>query len=179
MGQDSALEPDPFLEWERVEWIVLDCASEVGGAAGTSLSRIIPHHLQEELQLKARLTLLLVVMRELYALKNSLVGIPTRAAHKVWDMGLYSQPASVAVLIGMCLPEHQAWMESWLRMLGQQSAETLDVWQAPAKEGACLSSGKREAELHQLFVHGEEASEAPASTHLPHCDSVTLTPALH
>jgi hypothetical protein len=57
------------------------------------------------------------VRRELYALKNGLVTTFTMAMRRVWDMGLYPQSASVAVLKGLWLPEHQAWTESWLRML--------------------------------------------------------------
>jgi hypothetical protein len=46
---------------------------------------MIPHRSQEarERRLKARLTLLRVVRRELYALKNSLVATPTRAIRRV------------------------------------------------------------------------------------------------
>jgi hypothetical protein len=102
---DLASELDSFREWERVKRIALDPA--VLGITGGRLSRIIPHRSQEERRLKARLTLLRVVRRELYALKNSLVATPTRAIHRVWDMGLYPQPASVAVLKGLWLPEHQ------------------------------------------------------------------------
>ena len=54
---DSARELDPFLEWERVKRIALNCARAVLGTSGGRLSRIIPHRLQEERRLKARLTL--------------------------------------------------------------------------------------------------------------------------
>ena len=125
---DSASESDSFREWERVKRIALDCAKAVFGTTGGRLPRIIPHRSQEERRLKARLTLLRVVRRELYALKNSLVATTTRAIRRVWDMGLYPQPANVGVLKGLWLPEHQVWTESWLRMLRRQSAETVEAW---------------------------------------------------
>ncbi len=39
-------------------------------------------------------------------------------------MGLYPQPASVAVLKGLWLPEHQAWTESWA-LMAQDAQVTL------------------------------------------------------
>ncbi len=90
----------------------------VFGTTGGRLPRIIPHRSQEQRRLKARLTLLRVVQRELYALKNSLVATTTRAIRRAWDAGLYPQPANVGVLKGLWLPEHQVWTESWLGCSG-------------------------------------------------------------
>ena len=85
---DSPREQDPFREWERVKRIALDCANAVLGTTGGKLSRIIPHRSQEERRLKARLTLLRVVRRELYASKSSQGVTPTRAMRRVWDIGM-------------------------------------------------------------------------------------------
>ena len=97
----SAPEADQFLELDRAKRIALDCAREVLGITGGKLSRIIPHHSKEAKRLKARLTLLRVVRREIHARKE-LGGVwPSRAMRKAWDAGLYPQPADFAMLRGL------------------------------------------------------------------------------
>jgi hypothetical protein len=91
----SAPEVDRFMELERAKRIALDCARSVLGTTGGRLSRIIPHPSKEAKRLKARLTLLRVVRREIHARKEhgSRSVPPSRAMRKVWDSSLYPQPA--------------------------------------------------------------------------------------
>jgi hypothetical protein len=126
----SAPEADQFLELDRAKRIALDCAREVLGitVTGGKLSRIIPHHSKEAKRLKARLTLLRVVRREIHARKE-LGGVwPSRAMRKAWDAGLYPQPADFAMLRGLWQERNQAWTTEWLRMLRRQSASATDEW---------------------------------------------------
>ena len=103
---------EPTRFGNRVESVPGVGASQAAvlGTSGGRLSRIIPHRSREERRLKARLTFLRVVQRELYAFKNCMpvVVTPTRAMRRVWDMGLYPQPDNITVLNGLWLPEHQA-----------------------------------------------------------------------
>jgi hypothetical protein len=126
------------------------------GTTGGRLARIIPHSSQEEQRLKARLTLLRLVRRELYALKNSLVMTPTRSMHRVWDIGLYPQPASVAVLKGLWLHEHQTLTESWLRMLRSQSAETVEAWQPLRRKELAQAVERERLNSISRFYTGRE-----------------------
>jgi hypothetical protein len=154
--QDSARELEPFREWERVKRIALDCASAVLGTTGGKLSRIIPQRSQEERRLKARLTLLRVVRRELHASKSNQGVTPTRAMRRVWDIGMYPQPANAAALKGLWLPEHQAWTESWLRMLRQQAAETVEAWQLLRRKELAQALEKERMNSISRFYTGRE-----------------------
>ena len=110
-------EADSFSELDRSKKIAIDCAREVLGVTGGKLSRIIPHHSKEAKRLKARLTLLRVVRREVHARKGQ-VGLlvpPSRAMRKVWDAGLYPQPAAFTTLRGLW--QDPTWTAEWLRML--------------------------------------------------------------
>ena len=112
----SAPEEDQFLELDRAKRVALDCAREVLGVKGGKLSRIIPHHSKEAKRLKARLTLLRVVRREIHARKE-LGGVgPSRAVRKAWDAGLYPQPADFAIHRGLWQERNQEWTTEWLRM---------------------------------------------------------------
>ena len=126
----SAPETDRFEELERVKRIALDCARTVLGTTGGNLLRIIPHHSQEARRLKARLTLLRVVRREVHARKEqgSVLVSPSRAMRRVWDSGLWPQPASFSVLSALWTPQNQTWTENWLRMLRHQSAMATEEW---------------------------------------------------
>jgi hypothetical protein len=66
----SAPQADPFLELDQAKRIALDCARKVLGISGGGLSLIIQHHSKEAKQLKAFLTLLRVVRREIHARKE-------------------------------------------------------------------------------------------------------------
>jgi hypothetical protein len=87
----KALEVDRFVELDRSKTIAIDCAREVLGITGGKLSRIImiQHHSKEAKPLKARLTLLRVVQREIHARKelDGVLRPPSRAMRKVWDAG--------------------------------------------------------------------------------------------
>ena len=126
----SAPELDCFMELERVKRIALDCARTVLGTTGGNVLRIIPHHSKEARRLKARLTLLRVVRREIHARKDQGSGSvpPSRAMRKAWDTGLWPQPASFSVLSALWTRQNQAWTENWLRMLRQQSAMVAEEW---------------------------------------------------
>ena len=126
----SAEEADCFMELERTKRIALECARSVLGTTGGSLSRIIPHHSKEAKRLKARLTLLRVVRREIHSRKEQDGGSvpPSRAMRRVWDSGLYPQPADLSMLWDLWQPQTQKWTEDWLRMLRRQSAITTDEW---------------------------------------------------
>ncbi len=92
--------------------------------------RIIPHHSKEARRLKARLTLLRVVRREIHARKvqGSNPVPPSRAMRKAWDSGLWPQPASFSRLSALWTPQNQAWTEDWLRLLRRQSATVTEEW---------------------------------------------------
>ena len=66
--------------------------------------------------LKARLSLLSVVQRDIHArkeLKGDLVP-PSSTMCKVWDSGLYQQPADFSILRGLWQAQNQMWMADWL-----------------------------------------------------------------
>jgi ribonuclease HI len=125
-----ATEPDCFQELERVKQIALDCARTVLGTTGGKGLRIIPHHSKEARRLKARLTLLRVVRREVHARKEQGSGFvpPSKAMRRVWDSGLWPQPASFSVLTALWTPQNQSWTENWLRMLRRESAMMTEEW---------------------------------------------------
>jgi len=71
-------------------------------------------------------------------------------------MGLYPQPASVAVLKGLWLPEHQVWTESWLRMLRCQSAETVEAWQLLRRKELAQAVERERLNSISRFYTGRE-----------------------
>ena len=83
-----ATEPDCFQELERVKQIALDCARTVLGTTGGKGLRIIPHHSKEARRLKARLTLLRVVRREVHARKEQGSGFVVCTAIESYAAGL-------------------------------------------------------------------------------------------
>ncbi len=90
----SAPEADQFLELDRAKRIALDCAREVLWITVGDLSHIIPHHSKEAKRLKARLTLLRVVRREIHAGKE-LGGVwPSRAMRIAQGLGRGPRPAA-------------------------------------------------------------------------------------
>ncbi len=95
------------MELELAKRIALDCVRPVLGTTGGpgSLSRLILHHsnLKELTGLKARLTLLRVMRREMHACKEHGSGSvpPSRATRKAWDSNLYQQPANFSVPTGL------------------------------------------------------------------------------
>jgi hypothetical protein len=83
----------------------------------------IPQHAPEFRKLKARLTLLKVVRREVHARRHSGPLLPSRAMRSAWDAGLYRQPATFDMLSSLWSPPHEGWTEGWLQMLRQQSQQ--------------------------------------------------------
>ncbi len=96
------------MELELAKQIALDCARAVLSTNGGRFSRIIMHHSKEAARLKARLTLLRVVWREIHARKeyDSRSVPPCRAMRKAWDSGLYPQPADFSMLMGLWQPQN-------------------------------------------------------------------------
>ena len=90
---------------------------------------INPYHSKEARQLKAHLTLLRVVRREVHARQelHSELQPPSRAMRKVWDSGLYPEPDRFQKLFDMWSPQNQAWTDNWLSMLQRQSAEMIEA----------------------------------------------------
>jgi hypothetical protein len=75
---------------------------------------------------------------------------------RVWHTGLCPQPASVAVLKGLWLPELQAWTESWLRMLRRQSAETVEAWQLLRRKELAQAMERERLNSISRFYTGRE-----------------------
>ena len=122
---------DEFRELDHAKHIALDCARSVLGTTGGKIGRLIPHHSVAVKRLKARLTLLKVARREIHsrkALGNNMES-PTRAMRRVWDAGLYPEPAQFQMLSSLGSPQNVVWTEKWLRMLRSQSAMILEEWQ--------------------------------------------------
>ena len=152
----SAPEADQFLELDRAKGIALDCAREVLGITGGKLSRIIPHHSKEAKRLKARLTLLRVVRREIYARKE-LGGVgPSRAMRKAWDAGLYPQPADFATLRGLWQESNLAWTTGWLHWLRRQSASVTDEWHQLRKGELQIAAERARRDAVSRFYTGRE-----------------------
>ena len=63
----AELESDPFLALERAKDVALSAAREILGVSGGKWRSAIPHHLSDFKRTQARLRLLRVVRRELYA----------------------------------------------------------------------------------------------------------------
>jgi ribonuclease HI len=154
----SAPAVDKFTELESVKRIALDCARSVLGTTGGRLSRIIPHHSKEAKRLKARLTLLRVVRREIHARKEQDGGSvpPSRAMRKVWDAGLYPQPADFSILRGLWQPQNQMWTDDWLRMLRRQSATTTDDWHQLRRSELTAAADRERLNAISRFYSGRE-----------------------
>ena len=182
----SATEEDKFMELERAKRIALDCARAVLGTTGGRLSRIIPHHSKEAARLKARLTLLRVVRREIHARKEygSRSVPPSRAMRKAWDSGLYPQPADFSMLTGLWQPQNERWTEDWLRLLRLLSATTADEWQQLRRRELTVAANRGRLDAISRFYTGNELQRLlhprPPAPHSPALytdipDSVTVT----
>jgi hypothetical protein len=102
---------DEFRELDHAKHIALDCARSVLGTTGGKIGRLIPHHSVAVKRLKARLTLLKVARREIHsrkALGNNMES-PTRAMRRVWDAGLYPEPAQFQMLSSLGSPQNVVW----------------------------------------------------------------------
>ena len=123
--QDHGARADRFAQLEEMKKVAMDCARKVLGETGGKIRALIPHHTKEFRKLKARLTLLKVVLREVYARRTSgqLLRPPSRAMRQAWDAGLYPQPATFSILTSLWFPPHAEWTEGWLRMLRLQSQQ--------------------------------------------------------
>jgi hypothetical protein len=77
VGQEQPL--DPFARLEQYKKVALDCARAELGTSGGKMRSLIPHHSREARRLLARLALLKVVRREIYARRDSGPQMPSRA----------------------------------------------------------------------------------------------------
>ncbi len=102
-----------FQELEKAKRVALDCAREVLGTTGGTLS-VLPNHSRETRQLKARLNLLKVVRREIKARqKNSSSSVPpSKAMRKVWDTGWWPRPTTFLTLERLWHPQNYGWTDS-------------------------------------------------------------------
>ena len=122
---------DRFRELDHAKYIALDCARSVLGTTGGKIGRLIPHHSEAVKRLKAQLTLLKVACREIQLRKElgNNPEPPSRAMRRVWDAGLYPEPAQFQMLSSLWSQQNVVWTEKWLRMLRSQSAAILEEWQ--------------------------------------------------
>ena len=118
---------DRFAALDRAKCVALLCARAILGVTGGKLRSVIPHHSSEWKQLQARLRLLKVVRRELYARQGQAARAPSRAMRKVWDAGWHPQPASFLLLAEPWAPQHRDWTEGWLRQLRQRSHDAREA----------------------------------------------------
>jgi hypothetical protein len=92
----------------------------------------MPHHSKEAARLKARLTLLRVVLREIHARKEQFSRSvpPSRAMRKAWDSGLYPQPAdfSILVLAGRARGGKARWRRSEISFPNRLAAARARAW---------------------------------------------------
>ena len=158
MSAREAPDGDRFAELEKIKRVALDCARTVLGTTGGRILRIIPHHSQEARRLKARLSLLRVVRREIHARKeqNGQPGSPSRAMRRVWDAGLYPQPAEFRTLTALWHPQNQVWTEDWLRMLRRQSAITNEEWQDLRRRELAETAERERMSAISRFYTGRE-----------------------
>ena len=117
---------DRFVKLERAQCVALLRAKAILGVTGGRLRSLIPHHSTELKKLQARLRLLRVVRRELYARQGQGQRAPSRAMRKVWDAGWYPQPASLSWLSDPWGLQHKVWTDTWLRELRQLSHDARD-----------------------------------------------------
>jgi len=151
-------EGDRFAELERIKRVALDCARTLLGTTGGQILRIIPHHSREARRLKARLTLLRVVRREIHARKeqSSQPSPPSKAMRRAWDAGLYPQPAEIRILTTLWHPQNQVWTEEWLRMLRRQSALTNEEWQDLRRRELAAAAEQERLRAIDRFYTGRE-----------------------
>ncbi len=104
-----------FRELDHAKYIALDCALSVLGTTGGKIGRLIPHHSEAVKRLKARLTLLKVACREIQLRKElgNNPEPPSRAMRRVWDAGLYPEPAQFQMLSSLWSQQNVVWTEKW------------------------------------------------------------------
>jgi hypothetical protein len=150
----------------------LTCAKIVLGESGGKLRRLIPHHSDEVRRLMSRLKLLKVVRRELHARRDGVQKAPSRAMRKLWDAGVYPQPADFSALATVWSPSHRGWTESWLRMLRLQSQQGEDELHALKRvERSQVSEQNRQRAIARFYDGGELRRllqpQPPFCTHSP------------
>ena len=113
---------DCFGQLEHMRRVSVNCARTVLGVTGGDIRPIAPRQSPEFRKLRAQLSLLQVVRREIYQrqLAGAEQGRPSRAMRKAWDRGLYPEPATFAALSALWTPQFAAWTESWCRYLRQR-----------------------------------------------------------
>jgi hypothetical protein len=149
---------DHFLKLEHAKHVALDCARSVLGTTGGRIGRLIPHHSDAVKRLKARLTLLKVARREIHSRKalGNNPESPSRAMRRVWDAGLYPEPAQFQMLSSLWSPQNVVWTEKWLRMLRTQSAVIVEDWQQlRRKELTEAAERERQGAIGRFYTGGE------------------------
>ena len=147
---------DPFAHLERCKRVALHCARRVLGESGGKMRRLIPHHSDAARRLMGRLKLLKVVRRELYARRDGVPQIPSRAMRKLWDAGVYPHPAEFGALYTLWSSSHREWTESWLRMLRHQSQRGEEELHALRRaERSQASEQNRQAAIARFYDGGE------------------------
>ena len=173
VAPDAAeLPSEPFARLERLKGVALTCAKRVLGESGGKLRRLIPHHSDEVRRLMSRLKLLKVVRRELHARRDGVQKAPSRAMRKLWDAGVYPQPADFSALATVWSPSHRGWAESWLRMLRHQSQQGEDELHALRRvERSQVSEQNRQRAIARFYEGGELRRllqpQPPTCTHSP------------
>ena len=147
---------DRFTQLEQMKQVALDCARRVLGETGGKIRSLIPHHSRQFRKLKARLTLLKVVWREIHARRNTGQQMPSRAMRSVWDGGLYPRPCNFSALSSLWSPTHQGWTEGWLRLLRQQSQSVEEeMHELRRTEMHQATEQSRQAAIDRFFDGGE------------------------
>ena len=149
---------DQFRVLDHAKHVALDCARSVLGTTGGRIGRLIPHHSESVKRLKARLTLLKVARREIHLRKalGSNLESPSRAMRRVWDAGLYPEPAQFQMLSSLWSPQNVVWTEKWLRMLRTQSAVIVEDWQQlRRKELTEAAERERQGAIGRFYTGGE------------------------
>ena len=149
---------DQFRELDHAKHVALDCARSVLGTTGGRIGRIIPHHSAAVQRLKARLTLLKVARREIQSRKalGNDTESPSRAMRRVWDAGLYPEPAQFQMLSSLWSQQNLVWTEQWLRMLRSQTAVILEEWQQLRRTELTEAAERdRQGAISRFYTGGE------------------------
>ena len=75
---------------------------------------------------------------------------------RVWDAGLYPEPAQFQMLSSLWSPQNVVWTEKWLRMLRTQSAVIVEDWQQlRRKELTEAAERERQGAIGRFYTGGE------------------------
>jgi len=149
---------DCFGQLERMRRVSVNCARTVLGVTGGDIRPIAPRQSPEFRKLRAQLSLLQVVRREIYQrqLAGAEQGRPSRAMRKAWDRGLYPEPATFAALSALWTPQFAAWTESWCRYLRQRIHTLTEQLQELRKDELTQQMARaRSAAISRFWTNGE------------------------